>query len=97
MSKRSLKLAERRGALSERIAAQRERLAQHATGIERLCAGGDVALHGVDWLKQHPVTAGLASFAIVLLRPRRAFRWVKRGFFLWRGWRSAHQLLAGKP
>ncbi|MCL2523032.1 MAG: YqjK-like family protein [Betaproteobacteria bacterium] len=94
MSAKALELAARRGALGERIATQRALLAGHAGGIERFCAGGDTLLHGVDWLKQHPAAAGVAVFALVLTRPRRAWRWARRGFFLWRGWRSAQRLLA---
>ncbi len=94
MSAKALELAARRGALSERIAAQRALLAQHALGVERLCAGGDTLRQGVDWLKQHPAAAGAATFAFVLFRPRRAWRWAKRSFFLWRGWRSARQWLS---
>lgn len=94
MSDRALQLAARRGALGERIAAQRTALAQHAVGIERLCAGGDTVLHGVDWLKQHPAAVAAAVGAVVLARPRRAWRWARRGFLVWRGWRSARALIS---
>lgn len=92
-SAKALELAVRRGALGERIAAQRALLAQHAVGIEQLCAGGDTLLHGVAWLKQYPAVAGVATFTFFLVRPRRAWRWAGRGFFLWRGWRSARRWL----
>ncbi|MDR0777192.1 MAG: YqjK-like family protein [Azonexus sp.] len=91
MSAKALELAVRRGALDERIASQRALLAQQTAGIEQLCAGGDTLLHGVDWLKQYPAVAGVAAFAFVLIRPRRAWRWAGRGFVLWRGWRSVRR------
>lgn len=94
MSAKALELAARRGALGERIAAQRALLTQHAAGIERFCDGGDTLLQGVDWLKQHPAAAFAAAFAFVLIRPRRAWRWTSRAFVLWRGWRSARQWLS---
>lgn len=93
MTAKALELAARRGALGERIAAQRRTLALHAVGVQRVCAGGDSLVHGVDWLRQHPAAVGIAVFALVLTRPRRAWRWAKRGVFLWRGWRSARHLL----
>lgn len=93
MSARALELAVRRGALAERIAAQRQALARHALGVQRVCAGGDAVVHGVDWLKQHPAALGAAVFAVVLTRPRRAWRWAQRGVFLWRGWRTARKLI----
>ncbi|MDR2187584.1 MAG: YqjK-like family protein [Azonexus sp.] len=98
MNAKALELAARRGALVERIANQRALLAQQAAGVERLCAGGDALRHGLDWLKQHPVAVGAAACALVLTRPRRAWRWAKRGLFLWRGWRSMRSWLpAGRP
>lgn len=93
MSAKAIELAVRRGALAERIASQRAALKQHASGLETLCAGGDTLLLGVDWLKHHPAAVGAAVFAVVLARPRRAWRWARRGIFLWRGWRSLRTFL----
>jgi len=90
---RALTLATRRGALGERIASQRTLLAQHAAGIEAACASGDALLNGIDWLKQHPAASGAAAFAFLAARPRHAWRWLRRGFILWRGWRSARRWL----
>lgn len=93
MNAKILELAVRRGALQERIAAQRATLGLHAHGIANVCASGDALLHGVDWLKHHPATVGAAVFAVVVARPRRAWRWARRGLFLWRGWRAARKYL----
>ncbi|KAB2922931.1 MAG: hypothetical protein F9K30_11655 [Dechloromonas sp.] len=93
MRGRALELACRRGALQERIAAQRIALGQHAHGFASLCAGGDTVLRGVDWVKHHPATVGVAMLAVVLARPKRAWRWARRGIFLWRGWRTASKYL----
>lgn len=93
MSAKAIELAVRRGALAERIAAQRAALGQHAGGLETLCAGGDTLLRGVDWLKHHPATVGAAIFAVVIVRPRRVWRWTRRGILLWRGWRSLRKFL----
>lgn len=97
MNAKALELAARRGALGERIAAQRTALTQHAAGVKLICARGDTVLHGVDWLKHHPAAVGAAVCAVVLARPRRAWRWAKRGFFLWRSWRSARNLILSGP
>lgn len=94
MSTKAIELAVRRGALAERIAAQRVTLGSHASGLETLCASGDTLLQGVDWLKHHPASVGVAVFALVLARPKRAWRWAQRGIFLWRGWRSLRNLLS---
>jgi len=88
MNPRLLELAERHGALKVRIEAQRVRLAEHALPLEAVLARGDAVLRGVDWLKHHPLAVGGVVAAVAVARPKRAWRWAKRGFFLWRGWQA---------
>jgi hypothetical protein len=93
MNEKLLELAARRGALSVRIAAQRAALTQHSTGLAVLLSKGDAALRGLDWLKQHPLAVGVAVAAAVVIRPRRTWRLVRRGFIVWRGWRIVRNTL----
>jgi hypothetical protein len=95
MNSRLLELATRHGALKARIDEQRRTLAQQSTPLEDALARGDTLLRGVDWLKHHPAAVTLAVSAIVVARPRRAWRWAKRGFFVWRGWQAIRQSLSG--
>jgi hypothetical protein len=69
-------------------------LSRHAQPLEAALARGDAVLQGVDWLKHHPVAVGAAVAAVVVARPRRAWRWAKRGIFLWRGWRALRATLS---
>lgn len=94
MNKRLLELATRRGALKARIDAQRLQLARHAHPLEKALAVGDKALEGVDWLKHHPAAVGVAVAVIVVARPGRAWRWARRGVFVWRGWKALKNALA---
>jgi hypothetical protein len=94
MNARALELASRRGALRERIDAQRAALGVHADGLAAAGARADALLRGVDWLKQHPLAVGAAVLALVVARPRRAWRWGGRALFLWRGWRSVSKLIS---
>lgn len=94
MNDKLLELATRQGELKARIAAQRTLLGQHAQPLESALARGDAVLQGVDWLKHHPVAVGAAVAAVVVARPRRAWRWAKRSFFLWRGWRALRTSLS---
>ena len=55
--------------------------------------GVDRALAGVDWLKAHPAAVGVAVAVAVAASPKRAWRWTKRAFFVWRGWRSVRNSL----
>ena len=93
MNARVLELATRRGVLKARIEAQRASLAEHAQPLERALERGDAVMRGVNWLKQHPAAVGAAVAAAVVARPKRAWRWARRGLFLWRGWRAARAFL----
>lgn len=95
MNPKLLELATRHGALQARIAEQRRQLARHAAPLEAALAKGDAVLDGVDWLKQHPVAVGAAVAAVAVVRPKRAWRWGRRGFFLWRSWQAVKSRLAG--
>lgn len=95
MNPKLLELATRHGALKVRIEAQRRQLAQHAVPLESALAKGDAVLRGVDWLKQHPAAVGAAVASVAVVRPKRAWRWARRGYFLWRGWQAIKNNLAG--
>jgi YqjK-like protein len=95
MNPKLLELATRHGALQARIAEQRRQLARHAEPLEAALARGDAVLHGVDWLKHHPVAVGAAVAAVAVARPKRAWRWARRGFFVWRSWQAVKDKLAG--
>ena len=94
MTPRLLELATRHGALKARIDAQRLQLARHSVPLERALAVGDKALDGVDWLKHHPAAVTAAVAAVVIARPSRAWRWTRRGIFVWRGWQALKNSLA---
>jgi hypothetical protein len=95
MNPKLLELATRHGALKARIDEQRRTLAQHAVPLEAALAKGDGVLKGVDWLKHHPAAVGIAVALAVVARPKRAWRWAQRGFFLWRGWQAIKNSLSG--
>lgn len=94
MNEKLLELAARRGALAARIVQQRETLAREADALSGVFSAGDALLRGIDWLKQHPLAVGTAVAGAVALRPRRALRWARRGFFMWRGWKAVRNSLA---
>lgn len=94
MNSKLLELATRHGALKARIDEQRRTLAQQSLPLERALAQGDTLVQGVDWLKHHPAAVAVAVTAIVVARPSRAWRWAKRGFFVWRGWQALRNSLS---
>lgn len=93
MNEKLLELAARRGALGVRIATQRRTLAHEAEALSGVFSAADAVLRGAEWLKQHPMAVGAAVAGAVVVRPRRAFRWAKRGFLVWRGWRTLRNTL----
>jgi len=95
MNPKLLELATRHGALQARIAEQRRQLARHAEPLEAALVRGDAVLKGVDWLKHHPLAVGFAVASVVVARPKRAWRWARRGFFVWRGWQAVRTKLVG--
>lgn len=95
MNAKLLELATRHGELKARIELQRRVLAEQTAPLEAALARGDAVLQGVDWLKHHPLAIAAAVAAVVVARPRRAWRCAKRGFFVWRGWQSIRNSLSG--
>lgn len=95
MNAKQLELATRHGALRARIDEQRRTLSQQSAPLAAALERGDAVLEGVDWLKHHPAAIAAAVATVVIARPRRAWRWAKRGFFVWRGWQAIRSSLTG--
>ena len=93
MSASRLEVAVRHGALRARIAAQREDIARHAVPLENALGGADKALAGVDWLKHYPAAVAAVAAVLVIVNPKRAWRWSKRGFIVWRSWQTVKKSL----
>lgn len=87
-----IELHQQRGLLLERIASQRAALAWQLQPLRSASDTADRVLAllrgGVEYLKSHPLPVALAALALVLLKPRRAWRWAARGVVLWRSWRA---------
>ncbi|WP_301103035.1 YqjK-like family protein [Propionivibrio sp.] len=82
----------------ERIDTQRAALGQELRPVrsaldtvDRLLAR---VLAGVDYLKTHPSIAALAIVALLIMKPRRAYRWSTRAFSAWQIWRILRDKLA---
>lgn len=93
MTSKLIELAARRGELKAKIDMQRHAMAQHARPVAAALAKADHVVEGVEWLKRHPGAVGAAVAAVVVARPRRAWNWAKRGFFLWQSWRALRRRL----
>jgi len=86
-------LAVQRGRLLERSAMQREMLRQQLQPVIGAMQRTDRAMatlrHGTDYLLAHPGMLVSAAAAVIVLRPRRVWRWTRRGLLAWSIWRKA--------
>jgi len=88
----------RRGRLLERIAHQRAALGRD---VQPVCDVLQAVDHGIarvrtvsGFLKRHPGLVLAAVALLVVLKPRRAWRLAKRGFVVWRLWRTLREQFA---
>ena len=92
MSTGLAELHHQRGQLLERIAHQRVTLARQMGPLQSVLTTADRATaatrSGVQYAKEHPAAVAMAVAAIVLLRPKRAWRLLSRGVVVWRSWRA---------
>lgn len=92
MPSREIELALKRGQLQERIAQQRATIATQMRPVAAALATADRAIAvgrtGIAYVKRHPMQLGLALAALVILRPRRVWRWGRRAFLAWGVWRK---------
>lgn len=96
-SKTLAELERERGRLLERIAGQRSQFREQFVPVTQLLLFGDRIAQTVaavrGFVQRHPWAVGLTGAVMVLRRPRSIGRWLKRGLFLWRSWRTGRSLL----
>lgn len=102
MDQRLIELHLKRGQLLERIATQRHTLTRQVLPVRVALDAADraisVARDGTRFVRQHPAGVTVLVAATVVLKPRVVWRWLRRGFIVWRSWRALRGLLPGlKP
>jgi hypothetical protein len=97
MDKRLIELHQQRGRLIERIAMQRVTLARELAPVRATLDTTDRALAAVRdsvcYLRQHPAAVAALAAALFALKPRMLWRWLQRGFLVWRSWRALRGVL----
>lgn len=95
MAKTRAELDQERARLTERIQAQRANLARDLAPLQRVTQVGNTLSGLVDeavaYVRQHPLAMSVVVGGLLLLKPKGVWRWAKRGFILWRGWRTVQQ------
>ena len=83
----------RRERLLGRSAAQRDELALLLAPLKGPLAIADRGIAIAQYARAHPGLVAIAAAVFVLLSPKRAFRWARRAFTVWRGYRWAARAL----
>lgn len=86
-------LAERKVRLLERIDAQRRELGTHGAALKKPLALADKLVQASHFVKERPWVAGVGALVAVVVARRNLFRWVGRGWTLWRGFRFVQRWL----
>ncbi|HRF72214.1 MAG TPA: YqjK-like family protein [Accumulibacter sp.] len=98
MNQELIDLAVERGRLIERISSQRQRLGQELQPIGEALQGADRVLTGVrkgcGYVQEHPEVVAVGVALLIVVQPRRVWRWSKRGFVAWRTWRMVRSQIA---
>jgi hypothetical protein len=79
-----LDLALKKQRLQLRSAELRRQVSVHAAAAAPLLAVAARVRDVAQWLRAHPLLPLAALAALLVLRPRRAMRWGRRAFFVWR-------------
>lgn len=92
MSKTRAELDQERARLAERIQAQRANLARELAPLQRVSQAGNtlgaLLAEAIAYVKERPLAVSALVGGLLLLKPKGVWRWAKRGFFIWRGWRA---------
>ena len=97
MDKRLAELYREQGLLIERIASQRTALASQLAPLQKVNAAGERAVNLFQglarFLKERPLPVLVVAAALVLFKPKGAWRWAQRGLVVWRTWRAVQARL----
>jgi hypothetical protein len=94
VSERLAAVEARRARLLERAAREREDVAQTLQSWAQPLDFVDRCVDAVRFVVARPPLVAGAAFILALLRPRRAFKWARRAFGLWQGYRWLSRKIA---
>ena len=95
MNARLVAIEVKRARLIERAAREREDVALTLQSWAKPLAFVDRCVGAVRYVIARPPLVAGAALMFTLLHPRRAFKWARRAWGLWRGYRWLTQKAAG--
>ncbi len=87
MNRRLVAIEAKRARLLERAAREREAVAQSLHAWAQPLAFVDRCLAAVRYVVSRPALAAGAALVFALARPRSAFKWARRAWGIWQGYR----------
>ena len=96
MNDTALELALKKQRLQIASDALRDDLGRYATGLRPLFSGADLAVDGVRWARRNPQFVVAAGVALLVARPKRAWRWARRAFFGWQMLQKLRQFIPSR-
>ena len=94
MNRRLAAIEAKRAGLIERAARERGELADLLQRWSQPLGLLDRCLAALNFAMARPPLVAAAVIALALLRPRRTWRWARRAFALWQGYRWLTRKLA---
>ncbi|MDP2751698.1 MAG: YqjK-like family protein [Rhodocyclaceae bacterium] len=88
MNPHCVELALRKQRLQWQSAALRNDFAHHAATLAPVIRLADSLREGFRWIGQHPFLPVVGGVALLVIQPKRALRWARRGWSLWALWRK---------
>jgi hypothetical protein len=101
MNGRLLELALKKQHLQYQSGALRNHCAAQVRGLQPVFEVVDGVNRGTVWLRRYPYLTVAVGVALLVARPKAAWRWTRRGLFAWQfwrhgaGWLSTHQPTGG--
>lgn len=92
MNAATLELALKKQRLQIANESLRAEFGDRAAGLKPVFTGADCAVEGVRWVRHHPELAVATVVAVIVIRPRSAWRWARRAFIAWQAWQKLRDL-----
>lgn len=64
-----------------------------ARGLVPVFNGADYVVAGARWVRRNPRLVVATTVALVVARPKSAWRWARRAFIGWQAWRQMKDIL----
>ena len=86
MNSTTLELALKKQRLQIAAGGLRADFGRYAAGLAPAFGVADCAVEGVRWVRHNPQLVVAAGVALLVIRPKRAWRWARRAFIGWQAW-----------